>query len=856
MMDRAVPSLLKWRQPWILLFLHFSVSALGGILILASILPAISVVKVNLSVEKKLFLTLIVFLVILFFVLAFAFLLNRTLAIKVGDFVFDDEKQNLILLASGMALMLCWVGFFLPPYQLWQGFSTYLTSIKPLFAWGVLHFASIIAIFRLRVDHVRSEGWFTTNRLSAGIIFTIFFLFTLVSLFVIKTGYGISTQEDYWYGPGVPVLWTQILLSVLVGFVFSWLRRNVEFGRTKYMDSVMFLMIWLVAAYLWGTEPLQSSYFMPDTGINAIYPYSDSATFDAGAQYALIGQGLFNGQYFDRTLYSALLAYLHALAGQETGTVMVFQAVLFAVFPAILYLVGRELHGRVLGISLAFLIVFRGINSIFGASLIDLAGPKIMLTDFPTAIGISLILLFLLKWLRRPQKISNMIWAGCVIGLTLLLRTHVIFLLPFVLLYIVIHFRDKKTLWVYGSIFLILGMIVTTLPVDFQNQKKGVPMFYLYYSRIEMILKARYGIFESPGSGVLDRRETAVVSPRGRQNIRKNAFNIGCDSQLCSIGNHFFHNLAGSILYLPPDFVLDDFSHVVKESAPYWQKDWAGADVGLNNYLLLFLNLALISVGVGFIWKRIGLAAFLPLIIYIGYLLSNALALTSGGRYLAPVDWIIAAYYVMGVLQVSTWSLRSINLNTRLDDEDMELKTISDNKPVISFQSGIGTLVMVFFLGGLLPLTDVIFPQRYQQKTANEMLATLTQQDVLEKAGLDVNDVEGFLMDPNARLTWGRLLYPRFYASSKGEPGLEYPYTKLDYRRLVFTVIGPASPRMEGVILPQENAVRGLNGQDVVVLGCTNGKFLDALVVFVLAEPGKILIRPSGLTLQCPLPNP
>jgi hypothetical protein len=856
MMDHAVPSLSKWRQPWILLFLHFLVSALGGILILASILPAISVVRVDLSVEKKLFLALIIFLVILFFVLAFTFLLNRTLAMKVGDFVFGrDEKQNLILLVSGMALILCWVGFFLPPYQLWQGFSMYLASVKPLFAWGMLHFASMIAVFCLRADHAHSEGWFRINRLTAGIIFTIFFLFTLVSLFVIKTGYGISTQEDYWYGPGAPILWTQILLSVLIGFVFSWLRRNVEFRRTEYMDSVIFLMIWLVAAYLWGTEPLQSSYFMPDTGVNAIYPYSDSATFDAGAQYALIGQGLFNGQYFDRTLYSALLAYLHTLAGQETETVMVFQAVLFAVFPSTLYLVGRELHGRVLGISLAFLIIFRGINSIFGASLIDLAGPKHMLTDFPTAIGISLLLLFLLKWLRQPQKISNMIWAGCVIGLTLLLRTHVIFLLPFVLLYIVIHFRDKKILWVYGSIFLILGMLVTTLPLDFQNQKKGVPMFYMYYSRIETVLRARYGIFESSGSEILDRPETAAASPRERQNTRKNAINLRCDSQLCSIGNHFFHNLTGSILYLPTDFVMNDFEHVVKESAPYWQKDWTGTDVSLNNYLLLFTNLALISIGVGFIWKRIGLAVFLPLIIYIGYLLSNALALTSGGRYLAPVDWIIAAYYLVGVLQVSSWSLRSINLNTRLDDEDMELKTISGNKPVISFQNGIGTLVMVFFLGSLLPLTDVIFTERYQ-KTTSEMLATLTQSGVLEKAGLDVNDVEGFLMDPNARLTWGRLLYPRFYASSKGEPGLEYPYTKLDYRRLVFTVIGPASPWMEGVILPQENAVRGLNGQDVAVLGCTNGKFLDALVVFVLAEPGKILIRPSGLTLQCPLPNP
>jgi hypothetical protein len=547
MNDRAATSPSKWRQPGRLIFLHLLVSAIGGILILASLVPRIAPDITSLSAEKQFFLAGIIFLVILFLVLAIIFLLNLSLAAKVSDFVFG-ERQNAILRGSGIALVLCWIGFFLPQYQLWQGISSYFISIKPLFAWGVIHFASIIVIFRFQANPARSLGDIRADGLSVGIVFWTFFLFTLVSLFIIKTGYGISVQEDYWYGPGVPVLWTQILISVFVGFMFSWLRRNAEFGKTRYVDAFIFLMLWLVAAYLWGREPLQSSYFLPDTGVNAIYPYSDSATFDVGSQYALIGQGLFNGQYFDRTLYSVLLTYLHTIAGQKTETMMALQAILFGAFPAILYLLGRELHGRELGFSLAFLIIFRGINSIFGASLIDLAGPKIMLTDFPTAIGISLILLFILKWLGQPQKISNMIWAGCAIGLTLLLRTHVILLLPFVLCYIVFHFKNKKTLWVYGSIFLIVGMLVTTLPLDFQNQKKGVPMFYMYYSRIETVLRARYGIFERPESRILDRPEVTVPPPRERQNIRKDTIDKGCDSRLCSVGNHFFHNLAGSIL--------------------------------------------------------------------------------------------------------------------------------------------------------------------------------------------------------------------------------------------------------------------------------------------------------------------
>jgi hypothetical protein len=159
-------------------------------------------------------------------------------------------------------------------------------------------------------------------------------------------------------------------------------------------------------------------------------------------------------------------------------------------------------------------------------------------------------------------------------------------------------------------------------------------------------------------------------------------------------------------------------------------------------------------------------------------------------------------------------------------------------------------------IGSLIPATDVIFPKRYQEKNTSEVLRLLVENGMLEKSNLTQTAIDEFLTDPNARLTWGRLLYPRFYASSNGEPSLEYPYLRLDYRRLAFTVIGPVSARGEGVILPRENAVRGLHGQDVVVLGCKNGNFLDAVAVFILSDRQEIYIRPSGLILKCPLPNP
>lgn len=62
--------------------------------------------------------------------------------------------------------------------------------------------------------------------------------------------------------------------------------------------------------------------------------------------------------------------------GQNIDLMMTAQATLFAVFPMVIYLIGRELHSRALGISAAVLILLRGLNSLIASKWIDLASPK------------------------------------------------------------------------------------------------------------------------------------------------------------------------------------------------------------------------------------------------------------------------------------------------------------------------------------------------------------------------------------------------------------------------------------------------------------------------------------------------
>ncbi len=104
-----------------------------------------------------------------------------------------------------------------------------------------------------------------------------------------------------------------------------------------------------------------------------------------------------------------------------------------------------------------------------------------------------------------------------------------------------------------------------------------------------------------------------------------------CDGQACAIANHFFHNLVTSVLFLPTSFVFDDLWNTVKESTPYWKQDWTGAGFGVPEGILLTLNLAFISLGIGAAWQRNKFIGLLPAVIFLAYILSNSLAFTSGG---------------------------------------------------------------------------------------------------------------------------------------------------------------------------------------------------------------------------------
>jgi hypothetical protein len=262
---------------------------------------------------------------------------------------------------------------------------------------------------------------------------------------MLTSGFGVSAAEDYWYGAGVPLLGSQLIVAILSGIFFLQVAKRWNFQRS---DLVIFLLIFGVTAVFWAREPLEKSFLFigPYAPNRVLYPFADAALFDTASQFALIGQKFlfYNGPFFERALYVSFLVYLHSLVGQDYGQLMALQAAIFAVFPALVYLVGRSLNMRAVGFAGAMTALLRGGNSIAASNMIDMANPKMMLTDFPTAIGMVLIVLLTIEWLKRPQqKWHYAVWIGGIVGLTIMLRTNTLLLLVLIPLYVLLGFLPE-----------------------------------------------------------------------------------------------------------------------------------------------------------------------------------------------------------------------------------------------------------------------------------------------------------------------------------------------------------------------------------------------------------------------------
>ncbi|HNB54470.1 MAG TPA: hypothetical protein PK530_21165, partial [Anaerolineales bacterium] len=170
----------------------------------------------------------------------------------------------------------------------------------------------------------------------------------------------IEPDQVGWNTLGTPLLDTQVLFVFMLGLLLTgvgmWSQKFLpaEKPTSWKLDALIFVLLWLVAALYWTSLPLTNNWYIsaPRYPTFSFYPNSDGMVYDTTAQSLLIGEGYQSSHlpYPRRPLYDFFLFGLYLLKGQDYTGVVALQSMVFAVFPGLVYLMGKAMHNRLAGI--------------------------------------------------------------------------------------------------------------------------------------------------------------------------------------------------------------------------------------------------------------------------------------------------------------------------------------------------------------------------------------------------------------------------------------------------------------------------------------------------------------------------
>jgi 4-amino-4-deoxy-L-arabinose transferase-like glycosyltransferase len=225
---------------------------------------------------------------------------------------------------------------------------------------------------------------------------------------------------------------------------------------------------------LWLSQPVvpNASALKPRAPNFEVYPFNDAQVYDEFAQSALVGNGFGDDKIPQRPLYVVFLMLSHVLVGQNYNNVIFFQTLVFAFFPVLIYLFGREFFGRPIGISIALFAILRDYISNFVSPFTgNLSYSKLYLSEIPTAILLILFLLIGVRWIKAGFPLYSGFLLGGILGIAMLIRTQVIVALPVIILFTFLtRPKDIKPL-IKSAILMVITIMLVVSPWLWRNWK-------------------------------------------------------------------------------------------------------------------------------------------------------------------------------------------------------------------------------------------------------------------------------------------------------------------------------------------------------------------------------------------------
>ncbi len=676
-------------------------------------------------------------------------------------------------------------------------------------------------------------------------------LLVFVSL-IIATRFGLVRDHIGWGKPTVPLMEWQIWLGILLLVIFRLTTNTALFLRisawiknhTKLTNWLVSLTIWIAAFAIWSSIPVPPGFFAtPPRAPNfEIYPFSDAAFYDFHAQSMLIGMGFRGDSIPPRPLYILFLAFAHAIVGQDYINVILLQTALLAFLPVVVFWIGKKLSNAPIGIVSALFVIFREWTSIISTPFTsDVSNSKLLFADMPAALVVSLVLLTAIHWLQNPDETKPALLTGGVLGISLLVRTQIIILLPVLLVFFWFVTLQKKInfkSFVISSVLCGLGFLLAVAPWLSRSYRiTGQFVFDHPESQTRVMVQRYYANIDQTEFDRKPGETTGEYNQRLSASIREKMLTEPLDL-VNFMAAHWLNNEIDNLQIFPVRFSISDPMELIWPQHAFWES-WIG-EASIWQTGLMLLNLAVLTGGVVFLAIKTSWIGLLPLFVNFAYHFSNSAARNSGWRYTLPADWIFLLYFAAGLFAL-------VNIGQKFTVRKISVHT--QNKKATSY-FGLASLATGILCIGLLPLAGEsafprLFPQAKAETTGTEIIKAVSGFSDNTQSG-----VSELLQDPNAVIMDGRMLYPRFYGEKEGEEKTgKTGYAPLPYARYVFLVAGDP----EGtVIFPNDNGDLPLrNAENIILAGCMDGLAVQAKVI-ILPETGDIFTANPPLPWTCP----
>jgi len=642
--------------------------------------------------------------------------------------------------------------------------------------------------------------------------FKVLLWFAPVGLIIFFTKWGISPIRDGSFGHApTPLLEWQISLSIVVGAAALLTESD---WKIKRLDIVLFILVYLITCVIWLSDPLVPGYFAtPPRAPNfEPYPFSDPLIYAQYSQSALVGEGFLWPDIPTRPFYVTLLTWMYALAGQNYYHVIILQTILLSFFPAVLYLLGRELGSRPLGLMLALLAVLRDLTANRAAPFaLNYSYSKLFLSELPTALFLVIFTILVIRWSKSAKPIHFFILMGGVLGVASLIRLQsAVLLAPMALLTAIPLWKDRRFEWFQGFVFITLGFFLVITPWFVRNYYAADGLVVDNPISQSMTFARRWS--GDNGNDLIPQLpdETTAQYVSRMNSIAIDSLRREPGRIFNSTANHFVNSLISSLRTFPIRDRIESPSELLWPSHAFWLSD------DVRSPILSAFYIFLLALGLAIAWTSHRWLGLIPFVFSLAYNAWTALFLSSGNRFLIPIDWTWYLYYALGLLGLMKVVLSGIrNFQWALPREETQNPVIASTS---SWKKTAVTVVLVLFVGMSLPLTELAFPEKYLSLTEEQLSATL-----------EITPLDGEIV------VYGRAIYPRYYEAGDGEPGTaKLGYEPNKQARLVFWLVGP-DPGL--VIFPLDTAPEFFpHASDVWIVGKMDSHALYARIVKVEAD--------------------